>query len=191
MALAWALAKPLPTLAALGCLAGAYAWCAWRAGLASIRVAAGCLTVLAATALAWCAALAAGRPSWQAGMAALGVAAFAQLAAAGCARDRGAVRLGASGSARRTLIEPAPDPLGVGAPARDQRAMLGLGIEITAWLVTFAGVGPCLGRPSTASLAVATPGTFCLGVAPRGARRPAASPWLALGYLRMVLLAPV
>ncbi len=187
MALAWALAKPLPTLAALGCLAGAYAWCAWRARLASIRVAAGCLTVLAATALAWCAALAAGRPSWQAGMAALGVAAFAQLAAAGCAHDRGAVRLGASGSARRTLIEPAPDPLGMGAPARDQRAMLGLGIEITAWLVTVAGVGPCLVRPSTASLAVATAGIICLGVSARAARRPAIWPGLALCYLAWCL----
>jgi hypothetical protein len=187
MALAWALAKPLPTLAALGCLAGAYAWCAWRARLAGIRVAAGCLTVLAATALAWCAALAAGRPSWQAGLAALGVAAFAQLAAAGCARDRGAVRPRASGSARRTLIEPAPDPLGMGAPARDQRAMLGLGIEITAWLVTVAGVGPCLVRPSTASLALVIAGIICLGVSARAARRPAIWPGLALCYLAWCL----
>ena len=159
MTLAWALAEPVPTLAVLGCLTGAYACCAWRARLAGIRVAAGCLTVLAASALAWCAALAAGRPSWQAGLAALGVAACAQVAAARCARE------GAS----------------------DQRAMIGLGIEITAWLVTAVGVGPCLQRPSTACFALATAGIICLGVSARAARRPAIWPGLAQCYLAWCL----
>jgi hypothetical protein len=162
MTLAWSLAAPIPTLAVLGCLTGAYAWCAWRARLASIRVAAGCLTVLAAAALASCAVLAAGRPGCQAGLAALGVAACAQLAAAGCARERGAVRL-------------------------PQRAMVGLGIEITAWLVTVAGVSQCLRRPSTAGLALAIAGIICLGVAARAGRRLAIWPGLALCYLAWCL----
>jgi hypothetical protein len=162
MTLAWSLAAPVPTLAVLGCLTGAYACCAWRSRLASVRVAAGCLAVLGAAALAWCAVLAAGGPGWQAGLAALGVAACAQLAAAGCARERGAVRL-------------------------PQRAMVGLGIEITAWLVTVAGLGPCLRRPSTACLALATAGIICLGVAARADRRPAIWPGQALCYLAWCL----
>jgi len=159
MTLAWALAAPIPTLAALGCLTGAYACCAWRARVAAIRVAAGCLTVLTAAALAWCAVLAAHRPAWQAGLAVIGVAACAQLAAARTHR----------------------------APARDQQAMVGLGIEITAWLVTMAGVAPCLRRPSTASLALATAGIICLGAAARAGRRPAIWPGLALCYLAWCL----
>src|SRR5262249_56261082 len=78
MAVAWSRAAPVPTLAVLGCLTGAYACCAWRARLAGIRVAAACLTVLPAAALAWCTALAASWPLWHAGLAALGVAACAQ-----------------------------------------------------------------------------------------------------------------
>jgi hypothetical protein len=187
MALAWALAAPVPTLVVLGCLTVAYACCAWRARLAGIRVAAGCLTVLAAAALAWCATLATDRPNWQAGLAALGVAACAQVAAAGWARERCAVRLHASGSAVRPPADPAPNAAEVGAPGRGQRAMIGLGIEITAWLVTVAGVGPCLRRPSTACLALATAGVICLGVSARAARRPAIWPGLALCYLAWCL----
>ena len=65
--------------------------------------------------------------------------------------------------------------------------MIGLGIEITAWLVTVAGVGPCLRRPSTACLALATAGVICLGVSARAARRPAIWPGLALCYLAWCL----
>jgi len=65
--------------------------------------------------------------------------------------------------------------------------MVGLGIEITAWLVTVAGVAPCLRRPSTACLALATAGVICLGVAARAGRRPAIWPGLALCYLAWCL----
>src|SRR5258708_6088101 len=61
--------------------------------------------------------------------------------------------------------------------------MIGLGIEIPAWLVTAVGVGQCLQQPSTACLALATAGIICLGVSARAARRPAIWPGLALCYL--------
>ncbi len=86
LTLAWALAAPLPTLAALACLAAAGARCAWRAPLAVVRAGAAAVSVLSLCALGACAALAAGLPAWQAGLAALAAVAVAQLAAGRLAR---------------------------------------------------------------------------------------------------------
>jgi hypothetical protein len=88
LTLAWALAAPPPTLAALACLAAAGAMCAWRAPLAAVRAGAAAASVLSLCALAACAALAAGLPAWQAGLAALAAVAVAQWAAARLARPR-------------------------------------------------------------------------------------------------------
>jgi hypothetical protein len=88
LTLAWALAAPPPTLAALACLAAASAMCAWRAPLAVVRAGATAAAVLSLSALVACAALAAGRPAWQAGLAALATVAIAQWAAARLARPR-------------------------------------------------------------------------------------------------------
>ena len=86
LTLAWALAAPPPTLAALVCLAAAAAMCAWRAPLAAVRAGAAAASVLGLCALAACAALAAGLPAWQAGLAALAAVAVAQSAAVRLAR---------------------------------------------------------------------------------------------------------
>jgi Predicted membrane protein (DUF2157) len=172
LTIAWALEAPAPTLVVLGCLTALYACCAWRARLEPIRIAAGCLAVLAAGALAWCAVLAAGRPAWQAGVAALAVAAGAQVAAAWADRTgRGA--LGA---------EPA-----VLAQVPDLRAVRGLCMEISAWLVTAAGVGACLEGAWTAVLGLGIAGATCLGVGGRASRRPAVWAGLALCYLAWCL----
>lgn len=56
LTIGWALAAPLPTLVVLGCLCVGYALCAWRARRLEVRVAAACLSVLAALAT-WCAGL--------------------------------------------------------------------------------------------------------------------------------------
>ena len=93
LTLAWALAAPPPTLAALACLAAAGAMCAWRAPLAVVRAGAAAASVLSLCALAACAALAAGLPAWQAGLTALGTAAAAQWAAARLARARPEISL--------------------------------------------------------------------------------------------------
>jgi hypothetical protein len=88
LTIVWAAAAPLPTLLVLGCLASAYAACAWRARLPAVQGSAAALTVICAAALAGCAVLAAGLPAWQAGLAVTGAAALAQLAAARLARRR-------------------------------------------------------------------------------------------------------
>ncbi|HSS91698.1 MAG TPA: hypothetical protein VLL69_20475 [Streptosporangiaceae bacterium] len=93
LTLAWALAAPPPTLAALGCLAAAGAMCAWRAPLAVVRAGAAAASVLGLCALAACAALAAGLPAWQAGLAALAAVAAAQSAAVRLARTHPEVSL--------------------------------------------------------------------------------------------------
>jgi hypothetical protein len=172
MTFAWALEAPAPTLAVLGCLTVAYVCCAWRARLTAVRVAAGCLSVLGAAALAWCAVLAAGWPSWQAGVAALGVAAGAQVAAAGL----GFTRRGAL-PAEAALDEQVPD----------RRAVLGLGVEMAAWLITAVGVGACLQRAWPTVLALAIAGATCLGVAVRASRRSVVWAGLTLCYLAWCL----
>ena len=166
LTVAWALAAPLPTLIVLGCLTIAYPVCAWRSSLAGVRVAAGCLSVLAAAALAECLVLAAGRPAWQAGLAVLAVAAAAQAAAAALDRRSSLVR-----PARTAAAQPEPDVW----------RLTGLAIEITAWVATVAGVGQCLITLETASLALAAAGLICLGVSARAVRRRVLWAGLALG----------
>ena len=166
LTLAWALAAPAPTLIVLGCLTVAYPVCAWRSRLAAVRVAAGCLSVLAGAALAECLVLAAGRPAWQAGLAVLAVAAAAHLAMAGLDRRPGRVR-----PARTAAGQPQP---GGWRPAS-------VAIEITAWLAAAAGVGQCLTAWETASIALAAAGLICVGVSARAARRQAIWAGLALG----------
>ncbi len=166
LTVAWALAAPLPTLIVLGCLTIAYPVCAWRSRLAGVRVGAGCLSVVAAAALAECLVLAAGQPAWQAGLAVLAVAAAAQLAAAALAR-------------RSSLIRPAPEVTGHLAPGGWQ--LTSLAIEIMGWLATVAGISQCLLTLETASLALAAAGLICVGVSARAVRRRAIWAGLALG----------
>ncbi len=144
LTLAWALAAPVPTLVVLGCLAVLYAVCAVRAPLASVRIGASGLAVATMAAFTGCAALAAGAAAWQSGMVVLLISAVAQLVA---------WRLLASdGGARRHVA---------------------LAVEITAWIAAAAGVAACLSAPRAVSLALATAGLICVGVAGRPDRRPA------------------
>jgi hypothetical protein len=181
LTIAWALATPVPTLAVLGSLTAAYALCACRSRLASVRVAAGSLSVAAAAALAECLVAAAHRPGWQSGLAALGVAAGAQLAVALMAG-----RVTGPGAPRATVARqgaPGATIAGHAASAGAGAAIkVGAGIEATAWLVTAAGVAQCLGRPWPASLALAIAGISCLGAAARAGRRPAIWPGLTLCF---------
>jgi hypothetical protein len=154
LAIAWALAAPVPTLIVLGCLSVAYPLCGWRARRADVRVASAWLSVLSAAALAEAAALAAGWPAAQAGLAVLGVAVCAHVAAAWLGSGRlGSPRLGS--------------------------ARLGA-IEAAARLAVVAGTVQCLSRPGPASLALATSGLLCVGVAARADRRRALGGGVAL-----------
>jgi hypothetical protein len=77
LAVAWALAAPVPTLVVLGCLTTAYLVCARRFR----RLAPACASVPAVAALATAALLDAGLPVWASGLAVTGVGAAAVLAA--------------------------------------------------------------------------------------------------------------
>jgi hypothetical protein len=161
LALAWALAAPRPTLIVLSCLSVAYPVGTWRCRRTDVRVAAACLSVLSAAALAESAALAAGWPARQAGLAVLGVAACAHAAAAW---------LGAEwrSESRRSAAPP------------EQVQPVMIGIEATAWLAVVVGTAQCLSRPGPASLALAISGVLAVAVGLRGDRRPALWVGLAL-----------
>ena len=181
LTIACALATPVRTLAVLGSLTVAYALCARWSRRASVRAAAGCLSVAAAAALAECLVAAAHRPGWQAGLAALGVAAVAQLVVALTARR--VAGPGKPGADVAGEAESAVTGAGIGAGAGAGVAIgVGVAIEATAWLVALIGLDQCVGRPWPASLALAIAGFTCLGVAARAGRRLAVWPGLALCF---------
>jgi hypothetical protein len=126
-----------------------------------VRVAAGCLSVLAGAALAECLVLAADGRAWQAGLAVLVVAAGAQAAAAAADRPCSTVRFSTG----------RPDLAAAAQPEPGARRLVSLAIEITAWLATAAGVIGCLRTLQTASVALAVAGLICVGVSARAVRR--------------------
>ncbi len=175
LTIAWALAAPLATIVVLGCLSFAYGICAWRSRLRQTRIAASSLAVVTAAAFAEAVCLAARLSGWQAGMAALGVGAVAQLVAGLLVRH-------ADRPARAQTSELSP----VAAEDAGENGFAlrpDIAIEITGWLVSAAGVGLCLGRPGTASAAIAVAGVTSMGVAARADRRPAFWAGIALCYV--------
>ena len=173
---AWALATPVATLAVLGGLTTAYAVCACVSRRAGVGVAAGCLSVVTAAALAECAVAAAHGLGWQSGLAALSVGAGVQLALAPLA-GRLAGRGAPAGSGTHDGFA---DDAALAVEASWIR--LDIGIEVAAWLVSAVGLAQCLGRAWPASLALAIAGATCLGVAARVGRRSAIWPGLALCF---------
>jgi len=154
----WALAAPLPTIVVLGWLTVGYSLAARYSKHAVVTVAAVGLSIVTAAGLVECVVLAAHGADWGAGLAVLGVAAAAQIAAAWLA--------------------------GVSGPRGDAAGGVGIGIgaEVTGWLVAAIGVGQCVTRPAAASTALAVTGLICLGVAARPTRRGALWPASALLY---------
>jgi hypothetical protein len=177
LTIAWALAAPLPTIVVLGCLGIAYGVSAWRSRLPETRIAASCLAVVTAAAFAESVFFAARLPGWQAGMAALGVGAGAQLVAGLLVHhaDR-PVAARAQTSEQSSVAADGDGDAGLLLPAD-------VAIEITGWLVTAAGVGQCLGRPATASAALAVAGVTSLCVAARSDRRRVVWAGIALCYV--------
>jgi hypothetical protein len=176
---AWALATPVATMAVLGGLTTAYAVCACLSRLVGVRVAAGCLSVVTAAALAECAIAAAHGQGWQSGLAALGVGGCVQLALAPLAgRLAGRGAPGGSGTDDSGIDDSVADDAALAVEAAGIR--LDIGIEVSAWLVSAIGLTQCLGRAWPASMALVIAGATCLGVAVRVGRRPAIWPGLAL-----------
>jgi hypothetical protein len=176
LTIAWALAAPLATIVVLGCLSFAYGICAWRSRLPQTRIAASCLAVVTAAAFAESVCLAARLPGWQAGMAALAVGSGAQLVAGLLVRHAGRP------VAARAQIDEQSSVTADEAGDIGRMLQADVAIEITGWLVMAAGVGQCLGRPGTASAALAVAGITSLGVAARSDRRRAFWAGIALCY---------